>query len=73
MPEIANQEERGTGRFDKELYEATKQAMLVAGAPEEIAEKAAKVIAGDDSSKPNLGRSEVDQKIVSQAWNYLVS
>ena len=63
---------RGTGRFNTGLYEATKTAIIEAGAPVDIAEKAAAVIARDDTNQPNLGRSEEDQSFVWQAWHYLV-
>lgn len=66
------EDSRGTGRFDTGLYNATKQAILEAGAPVEVAENAARVIARDDTKKPNLGRSEEDQSFVWQAWHYLV-
>jgi hypothetical protein len=67
------QDNRGTGRFNIGLYNTTKRAILNAGAPLEVAEKAAKVIACDDENKPNFGRTEEDQSAVWKAWTYLVA
>jgi hypothetical protein len=66
------QDSRGTGQFDAGIYEAAKISFLEAGVPIEIAEGAARVIASDDITKPNLGRSDDDQDFVWQAWHYLV-
>ncbi|MFB2983888.1 hypothetical protein [Microseira sp. BLCC-F43] len=66
------QDERGTGRFNSEMYKATRNAILEAGAPVEVAEKAALVIAKDDPGQPNLGRTSDDQSAVTAAWHYLI-
>lgn len=65
---------RGTGRkpFNSGLYQATRLAMIGEGVPIDLADRAAAVIASDDTNKPNLGRSKEDQDFVWQAWHYLV-
>ena len=63
---------RSAGRFDTGLYEATKTAIIEAGAPESVAEKAAEVVANDDPNLENLGRTPEDQDAVQQGWFWLV-
>lgn len=65
------QESRGTGRFSQGLYEATKRAILAAGAPEDVAEDAARVVAKDDPKQENLGRTAEDQDAIWRGWTYL--
>jgi hypothetical protein len=70
---MTQQDSRGTGRLNNGLYNATKTAIIEAGAPVEVAEKAALVIARDDNKLPNLGRTNEDQDAVWQAWIYLTT
>lgn len=63
---------RGTRRFNQGLYEATKRAILAAGAPEEVAENAARVVGHDDPEQEDLGRSPEDQDAVWRGWTYLI-
>jgi hypothetical protein len=67
------QDNRGIGRFNNGLYEAAKQAALDAGAPEAVAEKSARVVAKDDPTQDNLGRTDEDQDAVWQAWIYFIT
>lgn len=53
------------------LYNATVQALTDRGCPEDLAKKAATVVANDDSSKPNLGRTQEDQKVIQETLPYL--
>ena len=46
--------------------------MIGEGVPQDLAHKAAEIIASDETGKPNLGRSEEDQDFIWQAWHYLV-
>lgn len=66
------QDNCGTGRFNNDLYEAALQAILAAGAPESVAENAARVVASDDPNLENFGRTDEDQEAVQHAWFYLV-
>ncbi len=68
----STQSSRGTGRFNRGIYEATKQAILEAGAPENVAEDAARVIGRDDPSRDDLGRSPEDRDAIQRGWFYLV-
>jgi hypothetical protein len=70
---IMTQDNRGTGRFNIGLYNTTKRAILNAGAPMDVAERAAAVIARDDSNLPNLGRTNKDQAVIWQALTYLIA
>lgn len=56
-----------------EMYIATIQVLVEAGAPLGIATKAAAVIANDDPGQENLGRSQADQEAIKAAWQYLVA
>jgi hypothetical protein len=53
------------------LHDATVQALTDRGCPTDLAESAAKVVAKDDPTKADLGRTEADQKVVKQALPYL--
>ncbi|MBD2451862.1 hypothetical protein H6G76_33030 [Nostoc sp. FACHB-152] len=54
------------------LYDATIQALTDRGCPEDLAKSAATVVANDDSSKPDLGRTGEDQKVIQEALPYLL-
>lgn len=53
------------------MYIATMQVFVEAGAPLDIAAKAAAVIVNDTPGEENLGRSQADQEAVKAAWKYL--
>lgn len=57
---------------NQNLYEGALECFLQAGAPQEVAEKAARVVAKDDPSLENFGRTCEDQEAVHRAWCYLV-
>lgn len=57
--------------FNQSLYDASVKALTDNGVPEELAEKASQVVASDDSTKPDLGRSESDQQTINETMNYL--
>jgi hypothetical protein len=48
-----------------------KETLESKGIPTSAAERAAKVLVKDDASLPNLGRSQQDQKDISDAWQWL--
>ena len=47
------------------------EVLLAHNVPASIANSAAKILAKDDGNKPDLGRTEEDQKIIHQAWLHL--
>jgi len=53
------------------LHDATVQALTDKGCPEELAKQAAKVVANDDATKPDLGRTREDQEVIKSALPYL--
>ncbi|GAX46395.1 hypothetical protein NIES4075_74190 [Tolypothrix sp. NIES-4075] len=59
--------------FDPNLYNATLRACEESGVPEDLTYKAAVIIATDEASKPNLGRTPEDQEIINQVLPYLQS
>lgn len=69
---MADNDNRGTGRFDQGLYEGALQTFLDAGAPQEVADKAAKVVARDNPDLEDFGRTDEDQGAVHRAWCYLI-
>lgn len=59
-----------TSPFNESLYNASLQALTDNGVPSELAEKASQVIASDDPTKSDLGRSDCDREIINQAMNH---
>lgn len=53
--------------FNESLFRATKEALLLGGANEELATNAAQIIASDNPNLPNLGRTSLDQEIINDA------
>jgi hypothetical protein len=47
------------------------KVLLEHGVPTNLANSAAEILAKDNGNKPNLGRTEEDQKIIHQAWLHL--
>ena len=56
--------------FNQSLYDASVKALTDNGVPSELAEKASQVVASDDGTKENLGRSESDQQPINEAMNH---
>ncbi len=52
--------------MDTEIYQTTKETLEKLNVPEDLADVASKIIATDDPSKPNLGRSAADTEICRQ-------
>ncbi|MEM9925111.1 MAG: hypothetical protein AAF915_15395 [Cyanobacteria bacterium P01_D01_bin.50] len=59
-----------TESFNQSLYDASVRALTDNGVPEDLAEKASQVIASDDPTQENLGRSASDQEAVNEAMNH---
>ena len=57
--------------FNQELYQASLKALTDNGVPIEIAVPASSVVARDDGSKPDFGRTPQDQEVVKEAVTYL--
>ncbi len=56
--------------FNKSLYDASVKAFTENGVPEELAVKASQVVARDDGTRENSGRSSDDQDAVNAAMNH---
>ena len=56
--------------FNQNLYDASVKALTDNGVPSELAEKASQVVASDDPTQENLGRSTDDQNAVNTAMNH---
>ncbi len=49
-----------------ELYQATKATLTQLNVPDDLVDAASRVIATDDPSQPNLGRSPADTEVCKQ-------
>jgi hypothetical protein len=56
--------------FNQQQYESYLQQMTEKGIPVSIAKDAAFVVANDQVGKPNLGRTEEDQRKVTDAFTW---
>lgn len=56
--------------FNQSLYDASVKALTDNGVPSELAEKASQVVASDDPTKSDLGRSETDRETINEAMNH---
>ena len=52
--------------FNESLYNASLQALTDNGVPSELAEKASQIVASDDPTKSDLGRSESDRETIAE-------
>lgn len=52
----------------KDVY---AEALINSGVPKELAIKASEVVASDDPTKSDLGRSESDQQTINETMSYL--
>ena len=50
-----------------------KEMLEAKGIPVSAADRASRVLAKDDASLSDLGRSEQDKKNISDAWQWLVA
>ncbi|MEL7065018.1 MAG: hypothetical protein AAFP00_14860, partial [Bacteroidota bacterium] len=53
--------------FKENVYDASLKALTDAGVDEEVADKASRVVAQDDSNLKDLGRTEEDRNNVAEA------
>lgn len=56
--------------FNQQQYDSYVQQMIENGIPVSIAKDAAFVVANDQVGKPNLGRTEDDQRKVADAFTW---
>lgn len=54
-----------------ELRQEYQAQLQNAGVPVNLATQCAEVLANDDASKPDLGRTENDQHLIASAWEWL--
>lgn len=53
------------------LKEAAEKALANAGVPVNLAAQCAEIVARDDASKPNLGRSKDDQHLIDSSMEWM--
>ncbi|MBL1199888.1 MAG: hypothetical protein FWK04_12570 [Nostoc sp. GBBB01] len=58
-------------KFNQNLYAASFEALIERGAPPDKAEAASLVVAKDDGTKDNFGRTAEDQQAVNDILEYL--
>jgi len=56
---------------NEELYQAAMSGLTARGVPVSAAEKASYVVSKDDPAKPDLGRTEEDQRNVRDAMTWM--
>lgn len=54
-----------------QLRIAYESALTGAGVPQTLATQCAEIVARDDASKPNLGRSEDDQHLIDSSMTWM--
>ena len=52
-----------SNELNQSLYNASYETLTEAGLPEYLVDAASRIVATDDPTAPNLGRSEVDTAI----------
>jgi hypothetical protein len=57
--------------INQELYQVAFNQLTSKGVPVSTAQRASLVVAKDDPSKPNLGRTEKDQSYISDAMIWM--
>ncbi len=57
--------------MDEELYNASFKALTERGVPVSAAERASRVVANDQPTQSNLGRTKQDQQDVEDAMTWL--
>jgi len=58
---------------NENLFTAALNALTNSGCPTELAQLAASIVANDDPSLPNLGRTPLQQQIIQETLPYLQS
>jgi hypothetical protein len=58
------------GEFDEGIYRASLQGLVNDGVPESLARQASEIVASDDPTASDFGRTEEQQHIVSSAMTW---
>jgi hypothetical protein len=53
------------------LKQAAEKGLIDAGVPVSLAAQGAEIVAKDDVSKPNLGRTEEDQHLINSSMEWM--
>lgn len=56
--------------FNQRLYKVSLEILLTASVPREIAQAASRVVASDDPTLPDLGRTPQDTEVAHEAMRY---
>ncbi len=56
---------------DPQLRQAYESALVNAGVPVNLATQCAEIVANDDPTKPNLGRTEDDQHLIDSSMTWM--
>ncbi len=59
--------------MNEPLKQAAEKALKDAGVPTNLANQCAEIVAKDDPSKPNLGRTESDQHLINSSMEWMAS
>lgn len=57
--------------MDDSLRIAAQEGLTKAGAPVNLAAQCAEIVAKDDPSKPNLGRTEEEQHLIDSSMTWM--
>lgn len=59
--------------MNEPLKQAAEKALNDAGVPVNLANQCAEIVAKDDPSKPNLGRTESDQHLINSSMEWMLA
>lgn len=59
--------------MNNEFYQVSVEVLTTNGVPQDVAEKASAVVAKDDATKPDLGRTPEELAVVHQALNHMTA
>lgn len=57
--------------MNKPLQKAAQKALSDAGVPVNLATQCAEIVAKDDPSKPNLGRTQEEQHLINSSMTWM--
>jgi hypothetical protein len=59
--------------MNNEFYKTSLEVLTANGVPQDIAQQASAVVAKDDSTQPNLGRTFEEMAVVKEALNHMTA
>lgn len=59
--------------FNHRLYKSSLDTLLTANVPKDVAEIASRIVASDDTTQPNLGRTDADQQVINKVVEHFNS